>query len=42
MQQAISHDLQGVIFDLDGTLANTHLNFPQICLEAGLPEGTKI
>jgi len=34
--------LQGIIFDLDGTLANTHLDFPQMCLDANLPVGTKI
>ena len=34
--------LKGVIFDLDGTLANTYLDFPQMCRDAGLAEGTKI
>jgi HAD superfamily hydrolase (TIGR01549 family) len=34
--------LKGIIFDLDGTLANTYLDFSQMCREAGLPKGTKI
>ena len=34
--------LKGIIFDLDGTLANTYLDFPQMCRDAGLPEGTRI
>ncbi len=35
-------NLKGLIFDLDGTLADTSLNFAKICEEAGLPVGTKI
>lgn len=34
--------LKGIIFDLDGTLANTFLDFAQICIDADLPPGTKI
>ncbi len=34
--------LTGLIFDLDGTLADTALDFPQMCHDAGLPVGTKI
>jgi len=34
--------LKGVIFDLDGTLANTQLDFPRMCIDAGLPVGTKL
>ncbi len=37
-----SWPLKGIVFDLDGTLANTFLDFSQMCLEAGLPIGTKI
>lgn len=35
-------NLQGLIFDLDGTLADTALDFPQMCRDADLPIGTKI
>jgi HAD superfamily hydrolase (TIGR01509 family) len=34
--------LKGVIFDLDGTLADTKLDFAKMCIDAGLPVGTKI
>jgi HAD superfamily hydrolase (TIGR01549 family) len=37
----INH-LKGLIFDLDGTLADTALDFAQMCKDAGLPVGTKI
>lgn len=33
---------KGIIFDLDGTLANTHLDFNKMCQDAGLPTGTRI
>jgi len=33
---------KGIIFDLDGTLANTHLDFAKMCTDAGLPVGTRI
>ncbi len=36
------NSLRGIIFDLDGTLANTQLDFAQMCLDAGLPVGTRI
>ena len=36
------NQLKGIIFDLDGTLANTYLDFPKMCLDADLPIGTKI
>jgi len=39
--EAISK-LKGLIFDLDGTLADTALDFALMCADAGLPEGTKI
>ncbi|WP_444997728.1 HAD family hydrolase [Aliikangiella sp. IMCC44359] len=34
--------LKGVIFDLDGTLADTKLNFSAICQEVNLPIGTAL
>lgn len=34
--------LHGIIFDLDGTLADTRLDFDQIRLEAGIPESQPI
>ena len=33
---------KGLIFDLDGTLADTQLDFPKICAEAGVPPGTPL
>ncbi len=42
MNQRKSNKLQGVIFDLDGTLADTHLDFAQMCKDANLPVGTPI
>lgn len=37
--QAILANIQGVIFDLDGTLVDSQLNFSQIRAEVGCPEG---
>jgi len=34
--------IQGVLFDLDGTLADSKLDFPAMCREAGLPRGTPL
>lgn len=34
--------LKAVIFDLDGTLADTRLDFPAICREVGVKEGTPL
>jgi HAD superfamily hydrolase (TIGR01549 family) len=34
--------LQGVLFDLDGTLANSQLDFAAMCVEADLPVGTPL
>lgn len=34
--------LQGVLFDLDGTLANSQLDFAAMCKEASLPLGTPL
>ena len=42
MNSTFTKPLRGIIFDLDGTLADTGLNFPQMCIDAGLPEGTRI
>ena len=33
---------KGIIFDLDGTLADTKLDFAQMCIDSGLPVGTRI
>lgn len=33
---------KGLIFDLDGTLADTKLDFPKICREAGVAPGTPL
>lgn len=35
-------NLKGVIFDLDGTLANTRLDFAAMCREVELPTGTPL
>ena len=37
-----SNSIKGFIFDLDGTLADTKLDFAKMCTDAGLPVGTKI
>ena len=42
MKTNLSRPLQGIIFDLDGTLADTGLNFSQMCIDAGLSVGTRI
>ena len=42
MHNPIIKQLKGIIFDLDGTLANTHLDFPQMCIDAGVPVGTRL
>lgn len=34
--------IDGLIFDLDGTLADTQLDFSLICKEAGVPVGTPL
>ncbi|MFT6733818.1 MAG: phosphoglycolate phosphatase-like HAD superfamily hydrolase [Polaribacter sp.] len=38
----INSPVKGFIFDLDGTLADTKLDFAKMCIDAGLPVGTKI
>jgi HAD superfamily hydrolase (TIGR01549 family) len=38
----VQRKIHGVLFDLDGTLANSKLEFPAMCREAGLPEGTAL
>ncbi len=35
-------NIQGIIFDLDGTLANTKLNFSAMCAELEIPAGTPL
>jgi len=42
LNSTFTKPLKGIIFDLDGTLADTGLNFPKICTDAGLPVGTRI
>lgn len=42
MNSNTSKLLKGIIFDLDGTLADTQLDFARMCSDAGLPIGTKI
>ena len=39
---SVQRKIHGVLFDLDGTLANSKLEFPEMCREAGLPEGTAL
>ena len=34
--------LEGVLFDLDGTLADSRLDFSAMCVEASLPVGTPL
>lgn len=38
----MSFRFKGVIFDLDGTLVDSRLNFSQICLDIGWPVGTPL
>lgn len=35
-------NMKGIIFDLDGTLADTQLNFAAMCREVGVAEGTPL
>lgn len=42
LNSQLSIQAKGIIFDLDGTLANTHLDFQKMCRDAGLPAGTQI